>query len=347
MKPLLKAFLGKNFQGGVPVWLMRQAGRYLPEYLEIRGRKGGFLDLVYCPELASEVSMQPIRRFGLDGAIIFSDILVIPQALGLDVKFDKNSGPVVETVDFSSDLKSIRKRYDESKLDPVYEAISNLKNKLDKESFEDTCLIGFSGAPWTLACYMTQKGKDRDFTDTRFVAYNDPENFQLLIRIIEDAVIRHLSRQIDAGAEVLQLFDSWSGILDGYKFRKWVINPTARIVKEVKRNYPDVPIIGFPKGAGIRYPDYQKETGVDAVSVDSSIDPAWIKNYLQSNGCVQGNLDPVHLLSGKVSMIEEIDRIMKNLSDGPFIFNLGHGINKNTPIKNVYKLCEEVRAWGK
>ncbi len=342
MKPLLAA-LNRQRTDSVPLWLMRQAGRYLPEYREVRSKYDCFMDLVYTPEAACEITMQPIRRFGMDGAIIFSDILTIPHALGRKVTFD--NGPLLDPLESEKDINALMPEILEAKLGPVYEAISLTSERLMSEGFEQTALIGFTGAPWTLACYMLEGKTSRDFMQARLWAYRYQEIFDVLINKLEQAVITHLLAQIKAGAEIVQLFDSWAGVLDANQFKRWVISPTRRITDAVRQEYPDVKILGFPKGAGHLYQKYVQETGVDGVSLDSNVAPQWASRFLQPEAVIQGNLDPVCLMAGDDALELGIECILGNLASEAFIFNLGHGVHKDTPIEHVEHLCEIVRSW--
>lgn len=338
-KTIIRALNGEKLPSP-PLWLMRQAGRYLPEYREIRGNVSGFLELCYTPELAVEVTMQPIRRYGFDAAILFSDILVIPDALGQAVRFAEGEGPKLNPLRDVSDLGKLSLDNLHKHLAPVYETVRRLSAELPPE----TTLIGFAGAPWTVATYMVEGGTSRDFAHTRGWGLRDPNGFSQLIDLVTDATAAYLCRQVEEGAEVLQIFDSWAGVLSEGEFEKWSIKPTAKIVSAVKAKHPNVPIIGFPRGAGIRYERYVVETGVDGVSLDSTMPLDWAAKHLQSKVALQGNLDPLLLLGGGEPMEKEIRRILDGLCKGPFIFNLGHGIIKETPPENVARLVEIVRG---
>lgn len=326
-----------------PFWFMRQAGRYLPEYRQLRQEAGGFLDMVYHPERASEVTLQPIRRFGMDAAILFSDILVIPHAMGQGLKFVSGEGPKLNALLNESDIEKLDIEQIDKTLNPVYETVSLTRSKLDAEGFEDTALIGFAGSPWTVACYMVEGGGSKTFEATKIWAYKNPESFAKLINKLCGATLHYLSKQIDAGAQTVQLFDSWSGVLDEVNFKRWVINPTREIVSALKKRHPDIKIIGFPRDAGSKAIDYARETGIDAIGIDYSMPPVWARDNLQPLMPVQGNLDPVNLLSGGLAMERAAHHILETLSDHSFIFNLGHGVIKETPIEHVEKLCEIVR----
>ena len=311
---------------------MRQAGRYLPEYLQTRASCDGFLNLCYTPEKAAEVTLQPIRRFDMDAAILFSDILVIPQALGQEVAFVKGEGPKLNAL---ADAEAVAQlAYKPEILFPIYETLRILKQELP----EDKTLIGFSGSPWTLACYMLQGGGSKDFAKARKFGHQQPQAFAQLLAKIEAAMMDYLSRQVEAGAEVLQLFDSWSGVCSVQEFADWVIAPTQRMVKALKAKYPHVPIIGFPRLAGTGYLDYVQKTGVDAVGLDVQMQPAWVKQYLSPHVVVQGNLDPLLLAYDGKAALDEAKRLLEAYADVPYIFNLGHGFLPETPVENVEKL---------
>lgn len=318
-----------------PIWIMRQAGRYLPEYRAIRSDVKNFLELCYTPKLASEVTLQPIRRFGFDAAIIFSDILVIPDALGVKVEFVKNEGPKLGRFELSN-LKTSNIK---SHLNPVFEALELTKSKLGTE----TALIGFSGAPWTLACYMIEGGGSKNFELVREAAIRDEKFFEVLIEILTESVIEYLSLQIKAGADVVKLFDSWAGILPPNQLQKWVINPTKKIVSEIKKKHPKIPVICFPRGIGMNYLEFSKQVGSNALALDQTVERSWAKKNLQQ--VLQGNLDNFLLAFGSEKEIEkEVMEILKTFGDQPFVFNLGHGILPETPIENVELVLKLVRA---
>lgn len=318
-----------------PIWIMRQAGRYLPEYRAIRSDVKNFLELCYTPKLASEVTLQPIRRFGFDAAIIFSDILVIPDALGVKVEFVKNEGPKLGRFELSN-LKTSNIK---SHLNPVFEALELTKSKLGTE----TALIGFSGAPWTLACYMIEGGGSKNFELVREAAIRDEKFFEVLIEILTESVIEYLSLQIKAGADVVKLFDSWAGILPPNQLQKWVINPTKKIVSEIKKKHPKIPVICFPRGIGMNYLEFSKQVGSNALALDQTVERSWAKKNLQQ--VLQGNLDNFLLAFGSEKEIEkEVMEILKTFGDQPLIFNLGHGILPETPIENVELVLKLVRA---
>ena len=336
--PLLDTLKGANL-GRRPIWLMRQAGRYLPEYRALRAEKGGFLALVYDTDAAAEVTVQPIRRFGFDGAILFSDILIVPYAMGQDLQFLAGEGPHLSPrlLDATLDaLTAVPER-----LAPIYETVAKVKAQIGPE----TTLLGFAGSPWTVATYMVAGEGSRDHHDTRALAYRDPAAFQAIIDAITDVTIEYLSGQVEAGAEGLQLFDSWAGSLAPAQFERWVIAPNARIAAAMQARYPHVPIIGFPKGAGEKLAAYARETGVNAVGVDETIDPLWAARELPASMPVQGNLDPLLLLSGGADLERQTLRVLDAFADRPHVFNLGHGIGQHTPIENVETLLRIVRGW--
>lgn len=319
-----------------PFWFMRQAGRYLPEYRELRASKGGFLEMAYNPNAAAEVTIQPIRRFEMDAAIIFSDILTIPHALGQHLEFAKGEGPKLG--DYNLDTLGFDK-FDET-LQPVYDALTETKSQLGHEGFNKTALIGFCGAPWTVATYMVEGGGSKDFAKTKKLAYGQPDTFKKLIDLLVEATSKYLIKQVEAGAEALQIFDSWAGALDPHGFQYLSIEPTKQIVANVKDVHPDIPIIGFPRGAGIHTRAYAQQTGIDAVAIDTMMCTKWSSSYLQDLMPVQGNLDPMRLLAGGSGLEKAARNILRNLGNGLHIFNLGHGINKETPPEHVEALVK-------
>jgi uroporphyrinogen decarboxylase len=338
-KPLLRALRGETLLRP-PFWLMRQAGRYLPEYREIRRRVGGFLDLCFNPELAAEVTLQPVRRYGMDAAILFSDILVVPHALGQKVAFREGEGPVLRPVRSLAELRGLSTARLAEHTAPVYETVRRVKQDLP----EAATLIGFAGSPWTVATYMVEGGSSRDFERTKLWAFTAPDEFASLIELLVEATTLYLAAQIEAGAEVIQLFDSWAGALDEKGFRRWVIEPTRQIVARLRESHPSVPIIGFPRMAGFLYRDYKRETGVDAISLDTTVPLAAARDELQTLGPVQGNLDPLLLVAGGAAMESVVRAIIAALGNGAFVFNLGHGIVPQTPPENVARLAEIIRA---
>jgi uroporphyrinogen decarboxylase len=319
---------------------MRQAGRYLPEYRDVRLGIPSFLDLCYRPDLAVEVTLQPIRRYAFDAAILFSDILVVPDALGQTVAFEEGRGPILEPVRSLADLARLRPEGIHEKLAPVYETVRRLAKALPPE----IALIGFAGAPWTVATYMVEGGTSRDFENVQLWAYRDPAGFAKLIDCIVLVTIEYLSAQIVAGAEIVQLFDSWAGILPQPAFRRWVVAPTLRIVTALRQRHPSVPIIGFPRGAGFQYAEYFETTGVTALGLDTTIPLDVGRDGLQKFGPVQGNLDPLLLVAGGAPMAASVAAILAAFSSRPFIFNLGHGIVPQTPTEHVAKLVAQVRG---
>jgi uroporphyrinogen decarboxylase len=335
-KPLLATLRGER-QDVPPVWLMRQAGRYLPEYRELRAEKGSFLDLATDSDAACEVTLQPIRRFGMDGAILFSDILMIPWAMGQRLWFEEGEGPRLapKLVDHAlSELEAAPER-----LQPVYETVRRAVAGLSPQ----TTMLGFAGSPWTVATYMVAGQGSRDQGETRRLAYRDQGAFAAIIAAIEAMTIEYLSRQIDAGAEAVQLFDSWAGSLAPAEFERWVIAPTKRITAALHKRHPDTPVIGFPKGAGAKLIDYARETRVDAVGLDETVDPDWADAELPVDMPVQGNLDPLALIAGGDTLARAARRILAAFPERPHIFNLGHGILPDTPIAHVEQLLELVR----
>lgn len=314
-----------------PWWLMRQAGRYLPEYRALRARADNFIAFCLNPKLAAEATLQPIRRFGMDAAILFSDILLVPYALGQRVGFDGN-GPLLEAID-----PGVVDRLNEksSGVDPVFETVRRCRTALSAT----TALIGFAGAPWTVATYMVEGGPSKDFRRVKACCYADPQGFEALIAAIERVTIDFLCGQIDAGVDVVQLFDSWAGVLPEAGFERWVIGPTRRIVTAIKARVPNLPVIGFPRGAGLLYERYAETTGVDAVSIDTALPLGFARDRLQARVVVQGNLDPVLLLVGGEAMAEAVREIRCQLGRGGFVFNLGHGVLPETPPENVAALA--------
>ena len=336
-KPLLDVLKGQR-RARPPMWLMRQAGRYLPEYRALRAEKGGFLALATDPEAAAEVTLQPIRRFGFDGAILFSDILMVPWALGQDLTFGPGEGPRLtpRLVDHAlASLQPVPER-----LDPVYATVRRVAAALPAE----TTFLGFAGSPWTVATYMVAGQGSRDQAETRSMAYRDPAAFGAIIDAIIASTVDYLAAQIDAGVEAVQLFDSWAGTLSPAQFERWVIAPNAAIVSALKARHPDTPIIGFPKGAGGKLPAYARETGVDALGLDETVDPAWADANLPEMLPVQGNLDPLALIAGGAALDSAVDRILAAFPHRPHIFNLGHGIDQHTPIAHVEQVIARVRG---
>ena len=339
MGRFLDILAGKTV-GSPPVWLMRQAGRYLPEYRAVRATAPDFLAFCYDPEKAVEVTLQPIRRFGFDAAIVFSDILVIPDALGQQVRFEQGEGPRLEAVTSREDLSRLAGSLDEEKLAPVYATLSELRRCLPSE----TGLIGFAGAPWTLATYMIAGRGTPDQAPARRFAYRDPEAFAGLIGLLVRAVTAHLRAQIQAGAQAVQIFDSWAGVLPGAEFDRWVTAPIAEIVRGVKATYPDVPVIAFPRGMHGDVRRFQKAVGADAIGVDTAGDLEGARAALGSAAATQGNLDPLVLIEGGDALDRALDRLLDVASGGRHVVNLGHGILPETPIAHVERLVERVRG---
>jgi uroporphyrinogen decarboxylase len=321
-----------------PVWLMRQAGRYLPEYRELRAQKGGFLELCYDSVAAAEVTLQPIRRFDFDGAILFSDILVIPHAMGQQLWFEAGEGPRLAPPLLDGDYSALKP--DPAILNPVYETVRRVVADLPSH----VTMLGFAGSPWTIATYMVAGQGSKDQASTRQLAYRDAPSFQRLIEAIVAATIDYLVGQIDAGVEAVQLFDSWAGSLAPDEFRRWVVAPNRAIVEQLRARRPDTPIIGFPKGIGEKLSVYARETGVDAIGIDETIDPVWADEILDRSLPVQGNLDPLALLAGGEGLGNAVNRIRAAFSKRPHIFNLGHGILPDTPVMHVEHLMAMIRA---
>lgn len=335
---LLNTLRGENLRPR-PSWLMRQAGRYLPEYRALRAEKGGFLALVYDSEAAAEITIQPLRRYGMDGAILFSDILIVPYAMGQDLEFLVGEGPHLSPRLADAALASLQAVPE--RLTPIYETVKLVRAQLPA----DKTMLGFAGSPWTVATYMVAGEGSRDQHVTREMAYRDPAAFQAIIDGIVAVTIEYLAGQIMAGAEAVQLFDSWAGSLAPAEFERWVIAPNAAIASAINARFPEVPIIGFPKGAGEKLPAYARETGVQAIGLDETIDPLWANKALPEGMPVQGNLDPLLLLAGGAEMERQALRILEAFADRPHVFNLGHGIGQTTPVEHVGELLNVVRNW--
>lgn len=336
----LVAALRRETQSPPPIWLMRQAGRYLPEYREVRSRFDAFLDLCYNPQWAAEVTLQPIRRFGFDAAIVFSDILVVPDALGQRVWFETGEGPKLEPVATAADIATLGLEQAERRLEPIYETVARVRDALPQE----TALIGFCGAPWTVATYMVGGSGSPDQRAARLWAYRDPEEFGDLIELLVEISVRHLVRQLEAGADAVQIFDSWAGTLGDREFERWVIEPNRQLAGGVRAAAPSAPIIGFPRGAGLRSLSYVRETGVEGISIDWTMPLTFAAAELQPVATVQGNLDPLALLAGGKALDRGVDSILEALGKAPFIFNLGHGILPETPVDHVERLIHRVRS---
>jgi uroporphyrinogen decarboxylase len=338
-KPLRDVLDGKH-QTVPPVWMMRQAGRYLPEYRALREKAGSFLKLCFTPEWAAEVTLQPIRRFGFDAAILFSDILVIPHALGRELRFVEGEGPRLDPLNDATGVAKLPKQVDTVKLAPIYETVRRVKAELPPQ----TTLIGFCGAPWTVATYMIAGQGTSDQAPARMFAYREPEAFAALIDILIDSSVDYLAAQLEAGADAVQIFDTWSGVLPPDQFDRWCIVPTQEIVARLREKIPDARIIGFPRGAGMMTLSYAEMTGITAVGVDWTMPLFVAQEALQPRLPVQGNLDPLALRAGGAALDRSIDAIMQALAGGPFIFNLGHGILPDTPIAHVEQMLNRVRG---
>ena len=338
-KKILKALAGEK-QEVPPIWMMRQAGRYLPEYRETRAQAGDFLSLCYNSELAAEVTLQPIRRYGFDAAILFADILLLPQALGADLWFVTGEGPRLSTVQSKQDFENLRQPEEINEtLAPVYETVKILSKELPGE----TTLIGFAGAPWTVATYMVAGRGTSDQAPAHLLKNENPELFDNLINLLVEGTVEYLSNQINAGAEVIKIFDSWAGSLKGNDFDKYALEPCKKIISALKVKHPTIPIIAFPRQAGDRYVGFAKQAGADCVALDESVSAEWISQNVQVDGCIQGNLASFHMVSGGSALIDETKRIVKALSNGPHIFNLGHGITPDADPKNVQIMIDTIR----
>ena len=323
-----------------PVWMMRQAGRYLPEYRELREKAGSFMKMCFTPELAAEITLQPIKRFRFDAAILFSDILVIPHALGQSVRFEAGEGPRLDPLTSAQAIDALPLTIDQSILAPIYQTVKQVKPKLDST----TALIGFCGAPWTVATYMIAGQGTPDQAPARIFAYENPQAFARLIdRLVENSVA-YLVKQFEAGVDAVQLFDTWAGVLPPEEFARWCIEPAARIVTELRRKLPNARVIGFPRGAGHQLEAYIDRVPVNAVSVDWMANRTFIRERVQSRVAVQGNLDPLALLAGGDALDHAIDVILSDFGDGRLIFNLGHGILPSTPIAHVERMLKRVRG---
>ena len=338
-KTILRALAGQT-QSVPPIWMMRQAGRYLPEYRATRAQAGDFLSLCYNSELAAEVTLQPIRRYGFDAAIMFADILLIPQALGADLWFVTGEGPRLSTVTSAADFDQLRPADEtDATLNPIYETLRILSRALPAE----TTLIGFAGAPWTVATYMIAGRGTPDQGPAHKLMTENPDVFERLIDLLTEATIDYLSKQIDAGAEVVKLFDSWAGSLKGDDFERFSLAPIRRIIIALKARHPNTPVIAFPREAGEKYLGFAKATGADCLALDNSVDPQWAAAHLQPDGCVQGNLKSSHMVSGGPALVEDTKRIVAAFRNGPHIFNLGHGITPQADPDNVQRMIDAVR----
>jgi uroporphyrinogen decarboxylase len=332
--------LDQSVQSPPPIWLMRQAGRYLPEYRALREKAGGFLDLVFTPELAAEVTLQPIRRFGFDAAILFSDILVIPHALGQHVRFEAGEGPLLDPLEDRRAFERIAGKVDHDILAPVYETIRLVRAKLDP----GVALLGFCGAPWTVATYMIAGRGTADQAPARLFGYRDRVGMDTLIDVLVEASASYLVRQLQAGADAVQIFDTWAGILGPEEFARWCIEPTRRIIEIVRGKVPGAKIIGFPRGAGTSILRYAEHVPVDAVALDWMIDRDFARDHIQNRVAVQGNLDPLGLVAGGDTLDRAVDCVLEAFAGRPFIFNLGHGIVPETPIAHVERVLKRVRG---
>lgn len=338
-KTLLRALRGETLDVP-PAWMMRQAGRYLPEYKATRARAGDFLSLCYTPDLAAEVTLQPIRRFGFDGAILFADILLVPQALGAKLWFVTGEGPRLEPVDDAAKIAALKPADAvHETLSPIYETVSILSRELPGE----VTLIGFAGAPWTVATYMVAGRGTPDQGPAHALKDGDRPAFDALMERITEATVEYLSRQIEAGAEVVKLFDSWAGSLRGDDFDRYAIAPARRVISALKARHPGVPVIAFPREAGDRYVGFRGATGADCVAIDNSVAPEWAAEHVQVEGCVQGNLAPGHMITGGQALIDEVRRIRGAFAGGPHVFNLGHGITPDADPDNVALMLETLR----
>jgi uroporphyrinogen decarboxylase len=340
MKTLLRALQGEALSPP-PAWMMRQAGRYLPEYRATRARAGGFLELCYTPELAAEVTLQPIRRYGFDAAILFADILLVPQALGLELWFEAGEGPRLSTITTPEKAGALRPAGAvHDTLSPIYETVRILARELPAE----TALIGFAGAPWTVATYMIAGRGTPDQGPAHALRRDDPETFAAVIDRVTEATILYLSAQIEAGAEAVKLFDSWAGSLEGEAFERWAVEPARRIAAALAERHPGTPLIAFPRGAGERYAGLHEAIGAPCVALDQGVDRDWAARAVQPGGCVQGNLAPEHLVTGGDALLAETRAVVEAFRGGPHIFNLGHGITPDADPDNVARMLEAVRG---
>lgn len=337
-KPLLATLLGRH-SSRIPIWMMRQAGRHLPEYLELRSRAKDFLDFCYTPSLATEATLQPIRRYGMDGAILFADILLILDAMGRNVRFEPGIGPIVEKIETAKDLGAVSPQVVADRLSPVYETVSRVKANLP----EETTLIGFAGSPWTVALYALEGRGKTDKSVARGWAHRQPAELQHVLAEIVEASANYLARQVEAGADVLMLFDSWAEGLPNDVFQEIIIGPTKALVSRLRALGVTVPIIGFPRGAGAMLPAYIDATGVTAVGLDTAAEPGFVNAHLPVDFPVQGHLDPLLLIEGGSRMEARVEYLLEAYKDRPHIFNLGHGVTPQTPIKNVERVVEIVR----
>ncbi|PJE31513.1 Uroporphyrinogen decarboxylase [Pseudooceanicola marinus] len=339
-KTILRALKGEVLPTP-PIWMMRQAGRYLPEYKATRAQAGDFLSLCYNPELAAEVTLQPIRRYGFDAAILFADILLLPQALGADLWFVTGEGPRLSTITRQSEFDALKPASDvHETLSPIYETVKILKRELPAE----TTLIGFAGAPWTVATYMIAGRGTKDQGPAHALKAENRALFEAILERLTEGTIEYLSKQIEAGAEVVKLFDSWAGSLKGEDFDRYALAPAKRIITELKARHPGIPVIAFPREAGEKYVGFAKATGADCVALDNSVAPEWAAANVQVDGCVQGNLASSHMVTGGEALVRETREIVQAFSKGPHIFNLGHGITPDADPENVQLMIDTVRG---
>ena len=339
-KKILRALAGETLETP-PIWMMRQAGRYLPEYRATRAEAGDFLSLCYNSALAAEVTLQPIRRYGFDAAILFADILLLPQALGADLWFVTGEGPRLSTIESQADFDKLKPASEiHETLNPVYETVRILSRELPSE----TTLIGFAGAPWTVATYMIAGRGTPDQGPAHKLKDENPALFDQVIDLLTEGTIDYLSKQIEAGAEVVKIFDSWAGSLKGADFDKYALEPAKKIIAALKAKHPEVPIIAFPRGADERYEGFAKATGADCVAVDDAVSAEWVAEHVQKDGCVQGNLKSSHMVTGGQTLVDETRRIVEALGKGPHIFNLGHGITPDADPENVQLMIDTVRG---
>jgi len=339
-KNILRALAGETLKTP-PIWVMRQAGRYLPEYRKLRAKAGDFLSLCYNSELAAEVTLQPIERFKLDAAIIFADILLIPQALGSELSFLEGDGPRLSRISNKNDILKLKPANSiHGHLEPIYNTVSLVAEQLSPK----VTLIGFAGAPWTVATYMIAGKGTKDQGPAHKYLKEDKDSFELLINLLTEATIEYLSKQIDAGAEVIKIFDSWAGSLKEEDFLNYAIAPVKKIITALNKLHPDIPIIAFPRGAGLKYIDFANKTGANCIAIDQSVDPKWAAQYLQIDSCIQGNLNPKHMVTGGKALLEETTKILDCFSNGPHIFNLGHGITPDGKPENLQLMIDRIRS---
>ena len=339
-KNILRALAGETLKTP-PIWVMRQAGRYLPEYRKLRAKAGDFLSLCYNSELAAEVTLQPIERFKFDAAIIFADILLIPQALGSELSFLEGDGPRLSRIQNKNDILKLKPANSiHEHLEPIYNTVSLVAEQLSP----NVTLIGFAGAPWTVATYMIAGKGTKDQGPAHKFLKEDKNSFEMLINLLTEATILYLSKQIDAGAEVIKVFDSWAGSLKEEDFVNYTVVPIKKIIAALNKLHPDVPIIAFPRGAGLKYIDFANETGANCIAIDHSVDPEWAAKNLQIDSCIQGNLNPKHMVTGGKALLEETTKILDCFSNGPHIFNLGHGITPDGKPENLQLMIDRIRS---